>query len=337
MNRVKQASRLGVLPVVLIVVGIVLVSIAPALKANVVLTLQLGAVYVLFAVATNLLLGQTGLLSFGQAVFFGTGAYVAALGLTTLHWPLWFAMLAAIVIPAILSMVIGALALRTRKFYFGLITLAFSQLFATLSRQLYDLTGGDTGIFGLDLPRWLIRPADGLRLTVFVVIVCVVLLWLITQSPFGQTLSAIKENRQRAQALGINVRRQEWIAFVIAGLFTGVAGLLFAVGQQAAYPSLLDWQTSGIPLFMSLIGGMNAFWGPIVGAIVFHFGRQALVTYTSHWQLFFGLLIIVIVLFAPNGIAGLVDTIRRRIRRGRRPRPERAQNQKQPSKQGVDA
>ena len=317
MNRFKPAYQLGVLPLVLIVAGIVLAIVAPGLKANVVLTLQLGTVYVLFAVSTNLLLGKTGLLSFGQAVFFGTGAYVMALGASTLKWPLWLTVIAAIAVPTILSMVIGALALRTRKFYFGLITLAFSQLFATLSRQFYGLTGGDTGIFGLDLPPWLVRPADSFKLTLAVVIVCVILLWFITKSPFGETLGAIKENRQRAQALGIDVYRHEWIAFVIAGLFTGVAGLMFAIGQQAAYPTLLDWQTSGIPLFMSLIGGMNSFWGPIVGAIIFHFGRQALVTYTSHWQLFFGLVILVVVLFAPNGIAGLVDVIRRRIRRGR--------------------
>jgi len=313
----KRTLDLGLLPVILVAVGVVLVLITPLVKANVVLTLQLGTLYVLFAVATNLLLGQTGLLSFGQAVFFGVGAYTVTIGSTVAGWPFWLTVIAAIAIPGILSALIGALSLRARKFYFGLITLAFSQLFFTLSRQFYDLTGGDTGMFGVDLPKWLVRPADSFRLTVVVVIVCVIALWFVTRSPFGQTLRAIKENRQRAQALGIDVYRHEWIAFVIAGSFTGVAGLLFAIGQQAAYPTLLDWQTSGIPLFMALIGGMNSFWGPIVGAVVFHFGRQGLVTYTSHWQLFFGLLILVVVLFAPNGIAGAVESIRRRIAKRR--------------------
>lgn len=324
MKLTKRSLDLGTLPTVLVAIAVVLLLIAPLVKANVVLTMQLGTLYVLFAVATNLLLGQTGLLSFGQAVFFGLGAYSVAIGTTVAGWPFWLSVIAGIAIPAVMSGLIGALSLRARKFYFGLITLAFSQLFFTLSRQFYDVTGGDTGLFGLDIPKWLARPADSFRVTIVVVVLCVIVLWFVTRSPFGQTLRAIKENRQRAQALGIDVYRHEWIAFVIAGSFAGVAGVLFAVGQQAAYPTLLDWQTSGIPLFMALIGGMNTFWGPIVGAVVFHFGRQALVTYTSHWQLFFGLLILVIVLFAPDGIAGAVQSIRRRISRRRARAKERA-------------
>lgn len=300
---------------VVVVLVIVLCAVGPALRANVLLSLQLATLYVLFAVATNLLLGYAGLLSFGQAVFFGTGAYTVALLAKYADLPFLLVALLGILVPTVLSFLIGALALRARKFYFALLTLAFAQLFSTLARQFYDVTGGDTGMFGAMVPAWLSRPAAGFQVTLIVVVICVGLLWFVTHSPFGQSLRAIKENRQRAQALGINVYRHELIAFVITGAFTGIAGVLFAVGQQAAYPTLLDWQTSGTPLFMALIGGMNSFVGPVIGALVFYFGKSFLVTYTSHWQIFFGLLILLIVLFAPGGISGIAKDIWAKLRR----------------------
>ncbi|MBB1482611.1 branched-chain amino acid ABC transporter permease [Tessaracoccus sp. MC1865] len=292
----------------LVIIGMTAVALliaAPFFKANVVLLLQLAVVYMLFATATNLLLGWTGLLSFGQAVFFGTGAYTVAILGRDSELPFALVVLLGALVPGLLALLIGLGALRTRKFYFGLLTLAFTQLFFSLSRQFYDLTGGDTGLFGGMVPKWLADPGTAFTVTVITVALCLGILWVISFSPYGQTLRAIKDNAQRARALGISVYRQELLAFTISGLFSGIAGVLFTIGQQAAYPTLLDWQTAGLPLFMALIGGMNSFIGPAIGAAVFLVGRQLLVTYTDHWQLFFGSIILLFVLFAPGGLAGL--------------------------------
>jgi branched-chain amino acid transport system permease protein len=201
---------------------------------------------------------------------------------------------------------VGALALRTRRLYFALLTLAFSQLFTTIAQKWYHVTGGDNGIFGAMLPSSLAAPRTGFMFVLVVVVVALLVLWKVTVSPFGVALRAVRENRERAAALGINVYRHQLIAFVISGFFCTLAGGLLTVHDQSAYPQLLDWTTSGTPIFAAVIGGMYTFLGPVVGAAIYQLGHDVTVRYTHDWQLVLGLVLLAVVLFAPDGVATLL-------------------------------
>jgi branched-chain amino acid transport system permease protein len=270
------------------------------------ITFQKVLVLALFAVATNLLIGYGGLVSFGQGVFFGLGAYVVALNWRHYHLPFWVAVAVAPVLGGLLALAIGAVALRTRRLYFALLTLAFSQLFFTIAEKWYDFTGGDNGIFGPMLPPLLVDPVAGYFFILGVVVLSMLILWKITASPFGLALRAIRENPNRAEALGIDVYQHQLIAFVIAGFFGTVAGTLFVVHDQAAYPQLLSWVKSGEPVLSAVIGGMYSFLGPALGAFIFQYGHDLVIRFTTRWQLVLGVVLLVIVLFAPDGLTGLV-------------------------------
>lgn len=262
-------------------------------------------VLALFAVATNLLVGYGGLISFGQAVFYGLGAYTLALG--WLHWeaPFWLLMLLSPIIGGAAAVVIGALALRTRQFYFALLTLAFSQLFFTIASKWYDFTRGANGVFGAMIPDALVYPQQGLWFILGVSLVGLLLLWVITVSPFGLTLRAIRENPQRAEALGVNLYRHQLYAFMLSGAFCSLAGALLVIHNQSAYPGLMAWTTSGEPILVALIGGLHYFLGPIVGAFIFIFAHDYLIANTNAWKLILGLTLLAIVLFAPDGLLGV--------------------------------
>src|SRR5574337_182676 len=260
----------------------------------------------LFAVATNLLVGYGGLVSFGQAVFYGLGAYTMALGWQRWHAPFWLLFVLAPLFGAVAALIIGALALRTREWYFALLTLAFSQLFFTIANRWYDFTGGDNGVFGPMIPSTLALPRHGLWFVLGVSFIALLLLWAITVSPFGLTLRAIRENAQRVEAIGVNLRLHQLYAFTISGAFCALAGTLFVVHDQSAFPGLFQWTQSGEPILMAMIGGMNWFLGPFVGAIIFIVAHNYLVANAaSAWKLILGIVLVLIVLFAPDGLLGL--------------------------------
>lgn len=269
----------------------------------------------LFAVATNLLLGYGGLVSFGQAVFYGAGAYTVMLGWQHWGWSFWTGFVAAPFVGAALAAGIGVIALRARQLYFALLTLAFTQLAYTLAQQQHEFTGGDNGVFGEVLPRWLADARQGYMFTLAVAAVCCFALWRIVTSPFGLTLRAIRENRDRMEALGVNVFLHELLAFVISGFFCAVAGTLFVVHTQSSYPQLLEWTKSGEPILMAVIGGMFSFLGPVIGAFVYTLGQQELVQRTESWKLVLGVILLAIVLLRPDGLAGLLSSGRRLLRR----------------------
>lgn len=273
----------------------------------------------LFGVATNLLLGYGGLVSFGQAAFFGLGAYVVALNFSHRHGSYWLALVVAPFVGAVAAAIVGGLALRTQRLYFALLTLAFSELFTTIAQKWYSVTGGDNGIFGAMLPSSLAQPRVGFMFVLAVVAVALLVLWKVTVSPFGLTLRAIRENRERAAALGIDVYRHQLVAFVISGFFCSLAGALLVVHDQSAYPQLLDWTTSGTPIFTAVIGGMFEFLGPVAGATIYQLGHDLAVRYTNDWQLVLGIVLLAVVLFAPGGVAGVIRAGMPRLRgRGRR-------------------
>jgi branched-chain amino acid transport system permease protein len=272
----------------------------------------------LFAVATNLLLGFGGLVSFGQAAFYGAGAYVVMIGWERWGWSYWVGFAVAPLVGALLALAVGLIALRTRQLYFALLTLAFTQLAFVLAQQQHEFTGGDNGIFGDVLPPVLADNRQGYMFTLGVATVSCLVLWRIVTSPFGLVLRATRENRDRMEALGVNVFRHQLIAFMISGFFCAVAGALFVVHTKSAYPQLLEWTKSGEPILMAVIGGMLSFLGPVVGAFVYVIGQQWLVQNTDHWQLVLGLVLLAVVLLRPDGLAGLASS--RPWRRFRRTR-----------------
>jgi len=259
-----------------------------------------------FALATNVLLGYGGLVSFGQAVFYGAGAYTVMLGWQHWGWSFWLGFAVAPLVGASLALAMGLIALRARELYFALLTLAFTQLAYTLAQQQQEFTGGDNGVFGKVLPAWIADARQGYMFTLAVASVCAFALWRIVTSPFGITLRAIRENRDRMEALGVNVILHELLAFVVSGFFCAIAGVLFIVHTQSAYPQLLEWTKSGEPILMAVIGGMFSFLGPAVGAFVYTLGQQWLIEHTQSWKLVLGVVLLAIVLLRPGGLAGIL-------------------------------
>jgi branched-chain amino acid transport system permease protein len=294
-----------------------MVALGFVLGDNILLTMQEVLALAVFATATNLLLGQAGLVSFGQAVFYGLGAYTVALG--WLHWqlPFWATFLIAPVLGAVVAVPIGMVALRARRLYFALSTLAFSELAHQLAESRYKFTQGANGVFGPFVPTSLTYPRTGYLFLLGVTTVALLLLWKVNHSPFGLVLRAIRENRERMQALGVNVYAHQLIAFVISGAFCALAGAMFVVFSQSSYPELLDWTTSGAPVFMAVIGGMSVFLGPALGAFIYQFGHDQLVLYVSDWQLVLGIVLLVIVMFWPDGLLGGAARLIRRLPGGK--------------------
>ena len=303
-------------------------ALLPSLVSlSAVVTLQAVLCLVVFATATNLLVGQAGLVSFGQAVFYGTGAYTVALGWLHAHLPFWLLFLAAPVVGAAAAAVMGLICLRARRLYFALLTLAFSQLCYTLAENS-SFTLGANGVFGAMVPASLTDPVTGYFFLLAVTVACLLLLWRISTSPFGLVLRALRENRARGEALGVNAYLHQLIAFTISGAFCAVAGAMFAVYSQSAYPDLLDWTTSGNAVLAAVIGGLFTFPGPAAGAVVLQFGQQELAQYTHDWQLALGAVLLAVVLFRPDGLAGMASPagwrasavwIRSRLRRPQAP------------------
>ena len=216
---------------------------------------------------------------------------------------------AAPVFAGLIALIVGWFAVRVTGMYFGILTLAFGQLLHTIVMGWYSFTGGDDGLPVMP-PDWLLAPQSYYLFSLTVVLASLGLLRLISLSPFGQALHAIRENRQRATFVGLGVRNYELAAFVIAGSFAGVAGALRAPIQQMAFPSLLHWTQSAEPVLMALAGGIHTFLGPVVGAALFVFANFVITTMSDYPLLIFGAIVLVVVLFLPNGIVGAIQNWR---------------------------
>lgn len=301
-GRARGAGLLSVVGLILIL----LVLMPSLVSIDSLLNLQDAVGLALFACATNLLIGYGGLVSFGQGAFYGVGAYVVAL--MWMHWQtsFWVGFVVAPFAGALVALLVGLIALRTRMLYFALLTLAFSQLFYVIVLQQNSFTGGANGVFGSMVPAFLLDPAHAYYFTLGVVVIALLGLWKITRSPFGMTLRAVRENRERAEALGVDVFRHQLLAFVFSGFLCALAGTLFVVGNQSANPDLLNWTESGYPIFMAVIGGQFVFLGPALGAIIYEQGRDVVLAHFADWQLVFGLVLLAIVMFAPDGLLGVL-------------------------------
>lgn len=273
--------------------------------------------YGVVVLGLNLLFGYTGLVSFGHALFIGVGAYAAAVFTTGLGIRrMEVILLAAAVAGALVAAPVGALCVRYVKIYFGMLTLAFGMVFYTFLLKFYTLTGGDEGmrmlrpsLLGSEWAGWsktafLVGPYYYFSLAVLIVATAV--MWRIVRSPFGLCLRVIRDNPLKAESLGVSVPRYRWCAFVISAVYAAVGGALLATPTGNVDPTLAYWTHSGTIVFMVLLGGFASFFGPLVGAFVFIFLQDAVMSVVPYWRLVFGAILALLVIFAPGGLMGLL-------------------------------
>jgi branched-chain amino acid transport system permease protein len=268
----------------------------------------------LFALGFNVCLGYTGMLSFGHAAYFGVGAYTTGIILIRLWENIWFSLLGGLVMGALLALVLGYLCIKRRGIYFAMLTLAFAQLVYFVAFQWVDLTGGDNGLrnipavpltfFGLSIDIY-----SPLRFYFFVLIfVFLSLLALnrVLESPFGHVLQAVRENEHRAKSCGYETTNVRWLAFILSGAISGLAGSLYALYLHFVGIETMYYTTSGQVIMMTLLGGMGSFIGPFIGAGVFLYLEDVLSAITPNWMIFLGVVFVLCVLFFPSGIWGSV-------------------------------
>jgi branched-chain amino acid transport system permease protein len=266
----------------------------------------------LFAMSLNLILGFGGMVSFGHAAFFGAGAYTVALLMKKAGWPLYLALPAAPLIAAVTAAVIGWFCVRLIGLYFAILTLAFGQLLYMIVFQWYTFTGGDDGIHGIPRPEML-SPVNYYLFCLVLFVICFFMMRTIVNSSFGLTIKTIRENMERAKFIGINVRRYQWLNFIIAGAFAGLAGGLMTELNRFAQTEFLHWSKSAEPILSSLVGGMYSLVGPAVGAAVLMFLKIVLQqlhrSLVETWAIILGLVLLVVVLFLPGGLAALYEKL----------------------------
>ncbi|MBI4012859.1 MAG: ABC transporter permease [Candidatus Rokubacteria bacterium] len=260
--------------------------------------------FVLFAASLHLLWGYGGMVSFGHAAYFGLGAYGAALGLVKAGLPMPAAFLLGPLAAAAAAAVFGVFCVRLTSIYFAMLTLAFAQIAYTVVFQWYGFTGGDNGLLGVWPPRWLAGPARYYLFALGVTAAGVALLFWVTQSPLGLALRAIRENPRRAEAVGIDVRLHQWLAFVVAGLVGGLGGAVYVFQKGSAFPNYLSVEKSIEPLVMILLGGVGAFLGPVLGAGVFTVLDTVVTRYLHYWGAVLGAILTGLVVLFPHGLLG---------------------------------
>jgi len=289
------------------------------------LTLMYGLVFGIGVLGFNLLLGYTGLLSFGHSAYFGAGAYTVAFMVKYFKIASMELFLAgSVLVSVVISLVFGIVCVRYTRIFFGILTLALSQVLWSLAFKFFWVTGGTDGLRvptpsllgmspGTDKMEFLAFQYYYYVLAVFAV--CVAVMWVIVHSPFGKALQAIRDNETRAEFIGIRIRRFRLIAFVVSGAFAGLAGALWAPLNGLATPDILVWTFSGEIVFMAVLGGFHNFIGPIVGAMAFTYLKTYAVGFTVYWQLLLGTVLVVLVLALPKGIMGMVELLVAKVRR----------------------
>lgn len=281
----------------------------------------LGSKILIYGIATmglNLLIGFTGALSFGQAAYFGLGAYGAGMMLKYIAASTPLAILIGTLAGGLAATILGPLVMRRRGIYFAMITIAIGQLFYFIAVRWNTVTGGEDGLAGFERqPLHLGSHTIALGETNFyyLVLLCftvaVTIMWGLLQSPLGHTWVAIRENRRRLQFLGVRVEYYVWGAFAVAGFITALAGALNALLFNFTSPEDLHWILSGNFVIMIVLGGMRSFWGPLLGVVIFVVAQDYLSGLTGNWMTFIGLMFVCIVLLFPRGILGALP---RRVR-----------------------
>ncbi len=272
------------------------------------------AAYGIFATALNLLVGFGGMVSFGQGMFFGGGAYAFGLIMQKTGASIPLAILGSIVFCALLALVVGAICVRLKEIYFSFLTLAFQMLLHSIIISWQSLTGGDQGLMGgiSRAPFLGINLADHHQMYWFacvVLIVCLLAMRHILQTPFGYTLRMVRDNADRAKFLGIEVWQVRLKAFVIAGIFSGIGGMLMGLFVSGAFPEFAYWTTSGDAIIMIMIGGLQTFMGPITGAVILLALNDLITKFTEYHGLALGIAVLIFTLGFKRGIADFLQQI----------------------------
>ncbi len=303
-----------------LVIGIFL-AIVPSILPLIHLDISIVSEVLVFALAgmsVNLLLGYTGLPAFGNAAFFGLGSYGAALSITYWHVHFIEAVLIGTLSGFLGGLVLGPFLLRRRGIYFGLLAIAFGQVFYFIAYRFTSVTGGEDGMnlsrpyVGLPGAHVTLHESSFYYVLLGIYLVVVALFAVLTSSPFGRTLVAIRQNELRVRYLGLNTDRFIFVALLVSSTIAGLGGAMFSLLINFAYPLILDWHQSGDFVLIMILGGAGTIWGPLVGATIFVIGKDIISTITPLWQIFLGGLFIACVLGFPKGILGSFAALRKR-------------------------
>jgi branched-chain amino acid transport system permease protein len=272
-----------------------------------------------FSLGFNLLFGYTGLLSFGQAGFFGVGAYACAKILLAVP-NLFLGILGGVAAAGVAALVLGMLSVRHTRIYFSMLTLAFGMMIFSIAWKWRDYTGGDDGLVGiprapLEIPGLFSLSVAAMDRYYYVVLVLSLLaiyaMYRLVRSPLGLTLQAIRDSETRAQFAGVPVRKYRLVAFTIAGLYAGLAGALLPPLENTVTPPIAHWTMSAEPVLATLMGGIHTFSGPIVGSILFFLIKDIIMRFTEYWLICFGVIVVAMVMLFPSGIMSLFEHRRR--------------------------
>jgi branched-chain amino acid transport system permease protein len=301
-----------VFPIVAVMLVVAPFVLRPVIAAEIL-------IFGMVAVANNIMLGYTGLLSFGQATFFGIGAYIT--GLLIIHWggPLYIILPLVIVASATVAVAIGYLCVQRMGLYFIMLTFAFNQMVYFIAYSWTSLTGGEDGLPGVSRPAYI---RDDMNFYIFITAVFMLSLLLmksVVDSPWGRLFQAVRDNPDRAAATGHNVRRVKLLSFVIAGAFTGFAGGLYAMVYGIVPVDAIHWLRSGDIVFMTLIGGSGNFFGPLLGAAFYVWLSETLSLFWHRWPLLLGVAFALVVLYLRGGIVEIIGRIAGRVRAPARP------------------
>lgn len=272
-------------------------------------------VWGLFSVAFNMLWGVAGMLSFGQALYYGVGAY--SVGLMVRHvGEFWFipGIFLGLVISVVLSFLIGLLIIRVSGVFFTVLTLAFGQLAWQIMFRWYDFTGGDDGIQGIIPPGVLSDRIIYYYFSLIIVVASIWGLWRLSQSPLGVLLRCIRQNPSRVPFLGQSVRFNQLRIYIVSSFFSALAGSLMAGIDNSIHTDMLYWTTSGEVILMSVLGGIGQFFGPFIGAGVIIVVQDVIGSRTEYWPLMIGLIMMVMVLLFPRGIVGEFRSLGTRLK-----------------------
>ena len=258
----------------------------------------------LLATSLNFALGYGGIYQFHHCVFYGVGAYGAAIMLSKTGISPWIGLLVGPLMAAIVSLIMGLICIRLSKLYFGMLQISLGSLVWAIIYRWRGFTGGEDGMHGIPLPDII---ASGTGAYYFTFIVCTVsffVIYVMLKSPFGSALQGIRDNPVRSEMIGVNVKRHQLAALVICGFFAGVAGVLFVVVDNSVFPNMMFWSLSMEVCIMCLLGGWLTFMGPVVGAGLIVVIRTVASGYTEYWSLILGIILMLIIFFLPDGVLG---------------------------------
>jgi len=289
------------------VVALVVLCLVPlVLPRFYVYLLSIILLYGLLAMSNNFPLGFGGIYQLHHAVFYGIGAYGTALVITKSGLSPWLAFLVGPLVAAALSLIMGLICIRLSKLYFGMLQISLGSLVWAIVYRWYSFTGGDDGIHGVSVPDIISSYQGAYYFTLIVTGVSLYILYRILKSPYGSALQGIRDNPVRSAMIGVNVKRHQLLALIIAGFFAGVAGTLFVVVDNTVFPDMMFWTLSMEVVIMCLLGGWLTFLGPMLGAAMIVLIRTFVSTYTVYWALVLGIIFMLVIFFLPNGVLGWI-------------------------------